>query len=194
MPNWKYIWYDIEERLEKLGIRKWINNNPKIIIGISIVSAVIFLLIVITLLIPSSPPIMQSHKAWFYDLNTNELFIRNDDRIPPIDAPSGKLPDGEPAGVKAYVFTYFSDPNDSELFIGFLEKYTPQGKEIISLLKNSKDNVTKEMIRQLNNNRFVRRLEDDSWFLADSNEGQAILEQASRANEKGKIPDYYPPK
>ena len=57
MPNWKYIWYDIEERWERLGLRKWINNNPKVIMGISIVAVSIFLLIMIAQLMPYRPPV-----------------------------------------------------------------------------------------------------------------------------------------
>jgi hypothetical protein len=194
MPNWKYIWWDIEERWERLGLRSWVNNNPKIILGISIVTVIIFLLIVIAQCMPYNPPaIPRTHKAWFYDLNTNKLFVADSDNIPPIDAPSGKLPDGQPAGVKAYVFSYIREPNESERFIGYLEKYTPQGKKIISLFRKSKNNVTKDMVLELNKNRFVCK-PSKQWFLADSNEGRVILKQVSRINEKGQIPNYYSPK
>ena len=195
MPNWKYIWYDIEERWERLGLRKWINNNPKVIIGISIASMLIFLLIVISQLMPYKPPILsQPPKAWFYDLNTNKLFTAEGDKIPPIDAPSGPLPDEQPAGAKARVFSYVRDPNESERFIGYLEKYTPQGKEIIFSFRKSGNKVTKEMVLQLNRNRFIRKVDDDRWFLADSNEGRVILRSILFPNEKGLQPYYCPPK
>jgi len=195
MPNWKYIRYDIEERLERLDLRNRINNNPKIVIGISIASVSIFLLIVIARLMPYKPPIIsESNKIWFYDLNTEKLFVADEDEIPPIDAPSGKFPDGQPAGVRAYVLTYFQDPNESERFIGYLEKYTPEGKKIIFSFQKSRDNVTKELVRQLNKNRFVRTPDDDRWFLTDSNEGRLILKQVSLINETGQIPRYCSPK
>ena len=222
MPNWKYIWYDIQqwwarmlsrgfrfgvfgqdkylryklhERWERLGIRNWINKNPKIVIGVCVAAVFIFLVIVIAQLMPYSPPIIsQTSKAWFYDLNTDKLFITDGDRIPPIQAPSGKLPDGQPGGVKAYVFSYSRDPSESERFIGYLEKYTPEGKKIVSSFRKSGDKVTEELIEQLNNNRFVRRLDDDHWFLVDSSEGRVILEQVSFINEMGQMPYYCPPK
>lgn len=222
MPNWKYIWYDIQQwwgrmisrgfkfpvfgqdkylrykiwdQWERLGIRNWINKNPKIVIGVSAAAVFMFLVIVIAQLMPYRPPIIsQTSKAWFYDLNTDKLFITDGDRIPPIQAPSGQLPDGQPAGVKAYVFSYFHDPNESERFIGYLKKYTSEGKKIISSFRESGDKVTEELIKQLNNNRFVRRLDDDHWFLADSSEGRVILEQVSIINEMGQIPYYCPPK
>lgn len=195
MPNWRYIWYDIEERWDRLGLRKWINDNPKIIIGISIATGVLFLLIVITSLIPHNPPIISdSQKTWFYDLNTKKLFVVDGDSIPPIDAPSGQLADGQPAGVKAYVFSYLKDPKESERFIGYLEKFTPEGKKMISSIRKSESNVTSQMVHQLNSNRFVRRPADSDWVAADSDEGRFILGQVSRVNESGQAPHYCSPK
>ena len=195
MPNWKYIWYDIEERWERLGFRNWINNNPKIVIGISVASVFIFLLIVIIQLIPNKYPIViQTDKVWFYDLNTGKLFVGDRDEIPPIQAPSGKLPDGQLAGVKAYVFSYVHDPNDSERFVGYLEKYTPEGKEIVSSFQRSTRNVTKKLVRKLNKNRFIRKVIDEQWFLAGSEQGRAILREVAHVNETGQTLNYCSPK
>ena len=195
MPNWKYIWYDIEERWERLGLRSWINNNPKIVIGITVAAVFIFLLIVIAQLMPYRAPIIsQTSKAWFYDLNTDKLFITDGDKVPPVKAPSGSFPDGQPAGVKACVLSYIREPNESERFIGYLEKYTPEGKKIISSFRKSGKNVTREVVSQLNKNRFVRRVDDERWFLADSDEGRVILEQVFLMNEAGQIPQYCSPK
>ncbi len=194
MPNWRYIRYDIEERWDRLGLRKWINNNPKIVIGISVIAGIVFLLIVITSLIPYKPPITsESQKNWYYDLNTETLFVVDGTKIPPIDAPSGKLPDGQPAGVRAYVFSYSRNPNESERFIGYLEKFTPEGKKMIVSIRKSKSNVTGGMVRRLNSNRFVCRPSDKCWYLADSKEGVAILEQVSRSNKHGQSPNYCQP-
>ena len=176
-------------------MRKWIKENPKIVISVSAASVLMFLAIMIEQLMPYSLPIIsQTSKAWFYDLNTDKLFITDGDRIPPIYAPSGTLPDGQPAGVKAYVFSYVHDSNASERFIGYLEKYTPEGKKIISSFRKSGDKVTEKLIKQLNHNRFVRSLDDDNWFLADSSQGRAILEQVSIKNEMGQIPYSCSPK
>jgi hypothetical protein len=195
MPNWKYIWWDIKDRWERLGLRNRINSNPKIVLGIGIGSVLIFLLIVTAQLVPYRSSITrQPRKAWFYDLNTNKLFVADGDKVPPIEAPSGKLPDGQPAGVKAHVLSYLQDPNESERFIGCLEKYTPEGEKILSLFKKAGTNVTKELIQQLNKNRFVRTAADDRWFLVDSDEGRIILERVLRTNENGQIPRACTPK
>ncbi|GAH59861.1 unnamed protein product, partial [marine sediment metagenome] len=135
-PDFQYFRYELKERLERLAIRKWINQNPKIIIGITVVSVFVLLTIVIGLLSGGKAPKIKDYKkAWFYDLNTGKLFIAKSDQIPPIDAPSGPLRiespsgplrNGGPAGAKAYVFSYADEPNESNRFIGFLETTVPR--------------------------------------------------------------------
>ena len=143
---------------------------------------------------PYKPPsVSYAPKAWFYDLNTGELFVEDNEKIPPIQAPSGQLPDGRQAGVKACVLSYIHNPNESERFIGYLEKYTPEGKEIISSFRKSGDKVTVELFKRLNKNKFVRRVDDEQWFLADSSQGRVILQQVYLVNEMGQIPYRCPP-
>ncbi len=192
MWDWRsvrYKWYEIEEHLKRVRFKEWINSNPKTVIGLSIASGVLFLLIVITsLLPPGTVAVRVRDKAWFYDLNTHQLFVAGSGDVPPINAPSGALADGQPAGVRAYVFSYVNDPKESERFIGYLEKFTPEGQKMISTIRKSKSNVTRDVMRQLNRNRFVRRPSDTVWFPADSNDGRLLLEQFSRANESGLLP------
>ena len=191
----RHAYYNMEERLLRLRFRDLINGNPKIVIGLSVASGVLFLLIVAVLSIPHNLLIASKpKKVWFYDLNTKKLFVANGDNIPPIDAPSGKLADGRPAGVRAYVFSYVDDPKESECFIGYLEKFTPEGEQMIASILKSKSKVTSQMARQLNKNRFVRRVADNDWYSADSQEGRLVLEQLFHANESGQTPLTYQPK
>jgi len=114
-----------EEKL--LVLREWLNRNPRIVVGVSIACLVVFLAVLIVQLLPERPERSEKYdKEWFYDLNTGKLFSAKEGLVPPIDAPSGRLPNGEAAGVRAFVFSYVSEPNESECFIGFLEK--PDGK------------------------------------------------------------------
>ncbi len=57
----------------------------------------------------------------YYDLQSGELFAYNGDDMPPVTAPSG----GE--GV-AHVFACGSCDDQDARFIGYLEKYTDEGK------------------------------------------------------------------
>ena len=70
--------------------------------------------------------------AWFYDLNTGELFAARGDQRPPIAAPSGPLPDGSPAGVAARVFACEDCGNPLDAQIAWLEMFPP-GDELYAM-------------------------------------------------------------
>ena len=128
LPNWKYLHYDVKEWWGRLVLREWINNNPRLIIGITLGLVIVFLATIIGQCTRGQGPAARGYKkVWFYDLNTRELFIATSDKLPPIKAPSGSLPNGEPAGVKAYVLSYSDKPNEPNYSIGYLEKFTPKG-------------------------------------------------------------------
>ncbi len=61
-------------------------------------------------------------RDWYYDLNTKQLFAAAAGQLPPIAAPSGPLPDGSPAGVKAMVFGC-QDCSPSDRTVLYLETY-----------------------------------------------------------------------
>ncbi|NQU09161.1 hypothetical protein HQ590_00095 [bacterium] len=64
---------------------------------------------------------------WFYDLNTQQLFAAPLGTIPPVAAPSGPLPDGKPAGVRAYVYSCGAcEP--AALYVAYLETYTNEAR------------------------------------------------------------------
>ena len=201
MPNWKYIRYDIEERWERLAEkllapRDWLNRqNPKIIIAIA--GIFVFVLLAIAISLSGNDKEFKANrnnKAWFYDLNTGELFTAKTDKLPPIKAPSGHLPNGEPAGVRAYVFSYAKEPNESDYFIGFLETFTPEAKKHLSKLIKLKTAKSRESIKKLDDGRLVRRAGSNQWVPANSNEGRAIINEALYPNENRQHPHYCPPK
>ena len=131
-----------------------------------------------------------SEKQWFYDLNHQRLFPVKSGQLPPIEAPSGPLANGAPAGVRAYVFTYSDDPKTTDTFIGFLETIDPNvDKSSIGLM-----DLRVSGAETFSKGRLIRRIKDKEWIEANSEEGRAILKEAFRKNESGKIPQYIPPK
>lgn len=68
-----------------------------------------------------------SGRAYYYDLNTGELFVAEAGLAPPIDAPSGPLrgTDNHKAGVRAYVFTCGED-SKQDRYVAWIETY-PRG-------------------------------------------------------------------
>jgi hypothetical protein len=187
IPDW--LRYEIQYRWERLAVREWINKHPKIIFGITSSSVFLLLVIVIWLLIPEKTIEIEVYEnGWFYDLNTDKLFVAKIDLVPPIEAPSGALANGEPAGVRAYVFSYVEEPNESERYIGFLEIPDPNAKMDVSI----SGEIRTGGVKQWGQGKLIRRVTDEKWTPAGSVEGQAILREAFRANEKGKHPYYYP--
>lgn len=194
IPDW--LRYEIREKWERLAaklldVRRWINRqNPRIIIGITVVTVLVLLTIVIGLLSgPKAPEIKEYKKAWFYDLNTGKLFVDKSSLIPPIEAPSGPLPDGSPAGVKAHVFTFAYEPNESERFIGFLETTDPNAEINSSTSSRQKT----DSIKSWGQGKFFRRVEDEKWVSGSSKEARAILNEAFAPDENAERPRYCPP-
>lgn len=191
IPDW--LRFEILHRWEKLAVRKWINKNPRIIISIT-VGSILVLLVVVGLSLPKKTAVevreyREYRKAWFYDLNTAELFVARGDKVAPIEAPSGPLPNGEQAGVRAYVFSYVSEPNESERFIGFLEIAKPEiSKQEVELIESGSGGA-----EQWGRGGLIRRVSDKQWVPADSNEGKAILRELFLPNVNGQVAHYVPP-
>ncbi len=203
IPDW--LRYEIREQWERLAAkllaaRKWINQqDPKIVIAITIAS--VFILLVIAIWMWPEKPLEKvelSNKAWFYDLNTGKLFVGKNNQNPPIEAPSGPLRiespvwplrNGGPAGVKAYVFSYADEPNESERFIGFLEILTPEAK------KEKPESIKSRAsgAEQWGHGRLIRRVKDKKWVPANSYQGRFILEEVFLPNETGESARYCPP-
>jgi hypothetical protein len=195
IPDW--LGYEIREKWEWLAaklldVRRWINRqDPRIIIGITAVTVFVLLVVVISLLSkPEAPEIQEFKKAWYYDLNTGKLFVAKSSLIPPIKAPSGPLPDGSLAGVKAHVFTFATEPNESERFVGFLETSDPNAEKDISGSAKRKTDSTASWGR----GKLFRRVEGDKWVSGSSKEARAILEEVFLPNENAERPRSCRPK
>jgi hypothetical protein len=191
MPDFGYLKYEIKGWWERLAIRDWLRQSPILIIGASVLLVIGVMVFLVRLSLPEKlEQADTSEKQWFYDLKHRKLFIVKKAPLPPIEAPSGLLANGELAGVRAYVFTYSNDPNTTDTFVGFLETTDP--------------NVDKSSIGPMDlrirgaelftKGRLIRRIKDKEWVEANSEEGRAILKEVFRKNEKGQIPQYIAPK
>ena len=196
LPDWlrfemREKWERLQDRCKELALRRWINDNPKMVIAITTVSACLLLVVVITLLWPDKTAKVElGEKEWFYDLNTGKLFAAKQGLTPPIEAPSGPLPDGRPAGVRAYVLSYAFEPNESERFIGFLETTDPRGGDESPPSGEGYASAAKQWAK----GKLIRTVEDERWVPADSRLGRVIMENAFIPNENGERPYYCPPK
>lgn len=173
-PCPKHLQRGLEMKSVMPKIRDWANQNS------SLVSIVAVLLIVgaLTYLIVSSGRKGPKFEGrYYYDLNTDKLFRVKTDEYAPINAPSGPLGDGQPAGVLAYVFTCGECDPDLDrktpedlaaagMFVGYLETYTPEAKKQLSEAQgDAAGGVSGKM---------VRTLDYDTWFDAYSMQGIQI--------------------
>jgi len=127
---------------------------------------------------------------WFYDLGSKQLFIASSKLVPPIDAPSGPLSDGSPAGVRAYVFTCGDCADPDKRFIGWLERNTTQNENQIdprtsprtsprtaqSTANSSPDDIPRPIRTRgySRSSRQIRSINDDTWVAANSSQGFKI--------------------
>ncbi len=190
MPDFGYLKYEIKELWERLAIRNWLSRSPKLVISVSAVSVFVLMGIVIWLSLPRKVVEVENYeKDWYYDQKHRRLFVGRRGQIPPIEAPSGPLANGEPAGVRAYVFTYSNEPNEADRFIGFLETTDPNVEK--SSLGHVDLRVSGAEI--WGQGRLIRRVKDEKWVPANSEEGRAILKETFRRNEAGEAAHYCPP-
>ena len=191
MPDFGYLKYEIKGFWERLAIRDWLSRSPILIISASVLLVFGVIAFLVWLSLPEKVvQVDTSEKQWFYDLNHQSLFVVKSGQLPPIEAPSGPLANGAPAGVRAYVFTYSDDPNTTDTFIGFLETIDPNvDKSAIGPM-----DLRVSGAETFSEGRLIRRTKDKEWVEANSEEGRAILKEAFRKNELGKIPEYIPPK
>jgi hypothetical protein len=192
VPDW--LRYEIEHRWERLAVdtRRRINAHPKLIIGITTASVFVLLVTIVWLSWPEKivEEVVESELAWFYDLNTGMLFVSRSELTGPIEAPSGPLPCGRPAGVRAYVFSYIDEPNESERFIGFLERPNPAGGAYSASSIDEGAGGAKRWGR----GRLICMVGDNQWVPADSEQGRDILNRVFIPNHAGEHPYYCQPK
>ncbi|NQU11620.1 hypothetical protein HQ590_12575 [bacterium] len=97
-------------------------NTQKVVGIASVLVLVLAVVLILRQLRPPPRPAIPS-QDWYYDLNTQQLFAAPVAQLPPIPAPSGPLPDGSPAGVRAVVYGC-QDCGAADRSIIYLETYT----------------------------------------------------------------------
>ncbi len=159
----------------------------KIFMGLLLSCGLIALVLVFTMGRSTEPEWTSPEQSWFYDQNTGELFKGQWSELGPIEAPSGPNKKGEPAGIRAHVYSYAVQPEDADLFVGFLERPDPAYRDKKSLTADVKD------YPQWARGRLVKRPEDKQWVSAASAEGHGIVRGIIQPNAKGQTPIYQLP-
>ncbi len=190
MIDLQYFKFEFLRWWERRSFNPWVKANPLIVLGIlGVILAIVIVGVVWYSLPEKEVDLIEYEQDWYYDLNTGKLFTADAGQSPPIQAPSGPLPDGRPAGVRAYVFSYSGDPNASDRFTGFLETTDPNAPDV----SHPSVDLRYEGAEKWARGHLVRRPGDKRWFPADSRMGRAVMRRSFRPNEQGQMPKYYPP-
>lgn len=107
-------------------IRSALNKNSQwTAIGVCLFAIVCVLL---ALRSTSKPDRVLDVHAWYYDLNTQTLFVdRYHETMSPIETASGKTSDGRPAGCRAVVFACGSCEVEADRFVAYLIRPADDG-------------------------------------------------------------------
>jgi hypothetical protein len=127
-----------------------------------------------------------ARSAYYYDLNTGDLFVADASLIPPIDAPSGVLrgTDSAKAGVQAYVFSCGScSPEDR--YVAWIEMYDPDVKKTLSeqlsatthpLANRMDPGPVSSLVAEVN----LENPGEVTWIGLNSQKGSSIVRQSVR--------------
>ena len=119
-----------------------------------------------------SPPVNTSD--WYYDLNTGQLFAGPRRSVPPIDAPSGPLPDGTPAGVRAHVFGC-GGCLPKQQTIAWLETYTVAQRDLLRPRPTPPGELPKPFMPKVQIAPMIKRPGDAAWVNQATDDGRELL-------------------
>jgi len=166
-----------------MSMRDWMNNNPAIVTIGAVLVLVVCLVLIIMRVTGGNPS--RNMDLYFYDRNTEKVFVATSKQDPPIETDSGSY-DGEPAGVRIHIYGCGEcDENfegmtpeqieEAEGMVGYLEKYTPDAKEAMQADNNGQPNY--ESIRR---GHMVRPFDGDEgdWVQSESEDGLDITQRA----------------
>lgn len=92
--------------------------------------------------------------------------------------------------MRAHVFTFAAEPNESDRFIGFLETRDPNAGINVS----GSDGGRRGGFASWGEGKLIRRVEDEKWVSGSSKEARAILDEAFAPGENAERPRSCPPK
>lgn len=171
-----------------MKLREFMNNNPAIVT----VGAVVVLVVALGILFSSmggGGSGQTIRELYFYDLNTNELFVGDAQQYPPIEAPSGPMDGGHNAGVRAVVFGC-GDCSESNRYIAWLETYTMDVKQKLETPRQPGENydpaMEADMMMMMEDGHLVRSPDGGDWYPYNSPEAQQIFVAAQEKCQDGR--------
>ena len=159
-----------------MSLGEMLNKNPMIGVGVAVVILVVAGVIVMRSTgIGDSPNILK--QRYFYDMTSGDVIVM--DNVPaPVTADSGST------AVWAAVYTCGSCDNESERFVGYLQKYTDQAKSEVAkpLSQQDYDTVNEGTVVAMVPEKAGDEL---AWFQVETREGMQITQASVQARCPG---------
>jgi hypothetical protein len=168
-----------------MQIREYLNQHPALAWGMAgplALASAIFLAWWFWPRVEREPQEM----AYFYDLNTGQLFEVPVNTIGPVETESGPY-NGMPAGVRAHVYCYGTYRPGVEKFVGYLE-VPLEGVPEDQWPPGAKPDPDTEI-----GDFLVRRPGDDRWYDASGQEGSRIMGEVFTDSPEGQRVSYVRP-
>ena len=127
--------------------------------------------------------------AFFYDLSERKLFVAPRTVVPPIRG----INNDELDGVRAVVVSTSNNPKDkASRKIAYLEKYATELKQQLEAMQSGQEpagpsgsQISRSAAQSFT---FVRRLNDETWYAANSAEAELIMKEWQVPGPDGKTP------
>lgn len=161
-----------------MDFKQWRKENPAIMAG----GAIVLFLIAMGIAYRSmtgddsaaiGPP---GAKLYYYDLNKKELFVAVD-VAPPIATASGPH-EGQPAGVRAYVYSCTDCKDIQSRFVGYLETLDPEFRAKVddTQAQGWFLGAIPVNIEGLDEAALVRTEKDPNWVAKVTSDGEKIID------------------
>ncbi len=122
--------------------------------------------------------------GFFYDVSAARIFTGPRDAPPPIRGVDGSAEDA----FRAVVVSATGKPSDrSSWKVAYLERFSPELKEKMLAAQRAGEALAMGRM-EMQNHRFVRRVDDREWQAMSSPEAEAILSEWTRLGSNGATP------
>lgn len=168
-----------------MRLREYQNRYPAVAAAVAVALIMVSAFLLAWWFRPHSEPRSQ-RMAYFYDLNTGELFAVPAGTLGPITTPSGPY-QGMPAGVRAHVYCCGPYLEGTEKFIGYLEvprDALPEDRRP-PLVQPNPETEEADLV--------IRRPGDDRWYDPSGSEGRRIMQEPRQRCPEGKRLNYLRP-
>jgi hypothetical protein len=117
--------FQFDFKIFKSRYRDWVNKNSGLTTIVAI-AGLALALIAIAFQLHRPTPVFKMGNAYFYDMDTDKVFVSSAGDIPPINVPGST--GAKPMGARAMVFACHDCKDEKDRFVGWVEVYTPETK------------------------------------------------------------------